>query len=140
MLARLVYVSRVEIVPEADLKHLILRARQHNADCGVTGVLLQENGIFLQALEGSREALSQIYAAILADKRHRDVQLLCFHEITQRGFGSWALGQVELSRVNTGTLLRYGVGNHLDPYAVSAESSVALLTELVATAAISGHA
>ena len=49
------------------------------------------------------------------------------------------MGQVNLSKLNASTLLKYSEKPELDPYKVSGKVSLALLEELMATAAIVGR-
>ena len=65
--------------------------------------------------------------------------LLHYDEITERRFGGWTMGQVNVARVNTSLLLKYAERAELDPYAVSGRVSLALLEELMATASIVGR-
>ena len=73
------------------------------------------------------------------DARHKDVVLLHYEEIFERRFGGWTMGQVNLSKLNASTLLKYSEKPELDPYKVSGKVSLALLEELMATAAIVGR-
>lgn len=141
MLSRLLYASRpVQAPTEDDLAQLMGQARQRNEAHGVTGVLVYGDGVYLQVLEGGRGALSALYARLQRDERHRDLQLLGAGDIDQRRFGHWSLGVVNLGRINAGTLLKYSEQLQLDPYRVAAATSLALIEELAATAAIVGHA
>ena len=108
---------------------------------GVTGVLCccPSEGIFLQVLEGGRSAVNKLYHRIASDSRHSDVELLFYEEIGERTFAGWAMGQVNMSRLNPALLLKYSERATLDPYAVSGKASLALFQELMATAAIVGQ-
>ena len=92
--------------------------------------------IFLQALEGGRSQVNALYHRIAVDARHRDVVLLSYEEIAERRFAGWAMGQVNMNTLNPALLLKYSEAAVLDPYAVSGSVSMALFTELVATASI----
>jgi hypothetical protein len=83
--------------------------------------------------------VSELYGHIQRDARHKDVVLLHYEEITERRFGGWTMGQVNLARINTSILLKYSERPELDPYAVSGQVSLALLEELMATASIIGR-
>ena len=140
MLVRLLYASRA-VDPRPDIIESILsQSRQFNPTCGITGILCYGGGIFLQAIEGGRNAVSDLYGHIQKDARHKDVLLLHYEEITERQFGGWTMGQVDVSRVNTNILLKYSERAELDPYSVSGKVSMALLEELMATASIIGRA
>ena len=140
MLVRLIYASRAaEALGAEALSAIMKAARAHNANAGITGVLVHSDGIFLQLLEGGRNAVSRLYNRIAADTRHTDVVLLGYEEIAERRFAGWAMGQVNLSRLNPALVLKYSETAVLDPYAVSGAVSLALCAELVATAAIVGQ-
>jgi len=139
MLVRLLYASRaVDTSPEA-IDAILSQSRQHNPTCGVTGILCFGGGIFLQAIEGGRMAISELYGHIQRDARHKDVVLLQYEEITERRFGGWTMGQVNLLKLNQSILLKYSEKSELDPYSASGKVSFALLEELMATASIIGH-
>jgi len=140
MLVRLLYASRaVDPRPEV-IEEILDQSRHFNPTCGITGILCYGGGIFLQAIEGGRMAISELYGHIQRDARHKDVVLLQYEEISERRFGGWTMGQVNMSKINTSILLKYSERAELDPYSVSGQVSLALLEELMATASIIGRA
>jgi Sensors of blue-light using FAD len=140
MLVRLLYASRaLDTSPEA-INAILAQSRQYNPTCGITGILCYGGGIFLQAIEGGRMPVSELYGHIQRDPRHKDVALLHYEEISERRFGGWTMGQVNLLKLNHAILLKYSEKPELDPYSVSGKVSLALLEELMATAAIIGRA
>ena len=137
MLVRLMYASRATETLRPELLNAILKKSTHNnPTVGVTGVLCFSGDIFLQVLEGGRLQVSRLYNRITLDPRHRDVVLLSYEEIEERSFAGWAMGQVDMSRLNPALLLKYSEAAVLDPYAVSGKVSMALFNELVATASV----
>jgi len=62
--------------------------------------------------------------------------LVNYDEIAERSFAGWAMGQVNMSRLNPALLLKYSETAVLNPYAVSGKVSKALFDELVATASV----
>ncbi len=140
MLVRLLYCSRTVDDSQAAIDSIVAQSRQHNPQSGITGILCYGGGIFLQAIEGGRQPVSDLFGTIQEDSRHKDVCLLHFEEITERRFGGWTMGQVNLSKVNHSILLKYSERPELDPYSVSGRVSLALLEDLMATAAICGRA
>ena len=141
MLVRLMYASRAaESVDQDELLAILRQSKGANASLGITGVLCFSGGIFLQALEGGRMQVNTLYNRIAADKRHRDVVLLTYEEIGERRFAGWSMGQVDMSRLNPALLLKHSERPVLDPYALPASASMALLQELMATASIVGNA
>ena len=140
MLVRLLYASRSANPDSSEVTEAILaQSRSHNPAMGITGILCYGGGIFLQALEGGRNQVSDLYGHIQKDPRHKDVVLLHYEEISERRFGGWTMGQVNVERINASILLKYSDKAELDPYAVSGKVSLALLEDLMATAAICGR-
>jgi hypothetical protein len=141
MLVRLLYVSRAVDPKEHEETDSILdSSRQHNIANGITGILCYGGGIYLQAIEGGRKQVNELYGHIISDARHKDVVLLHYEEITERRFGGWTMGKVNLSKLNTSIVLKYSEMPELDPYSVSGVVSLALLEELMLTASIIGRA
>lgn len=88
----LTYQSRAVSRPsESDLKQMVARAQQRNRSLGVTGMLLYDNGRFLQTLEGPPEGLEVVWASILRDRRHSDIEILTEHMVSSRLFSNWDL-------------------------------------------------
>ena len=140
MLVRLLYASRaVPAVDHEELLAILKKSKANNPKVGITGVLCFSQGIFMQVLEGGRDAVSLLYNRIAHDARHGEVVLLSYEEIAERRFAGWSMGQVNMARLNPAVLLKYSECARLDPYAVSGKVSMALFDELVLTAAVMGQ-
>ncbi|CAG2148900.1 BLUF domain-containing protein [Cupriavidus plantarum] len=137
MLVRLLYASRAtEPLGAATLEAIFETSLSGNTRHGITGVLCHGNGVFLQALEGDRAAVSRLFLNIGRDTRHTDIVLLDFSEILEREFSVWSMGRVNVGKLNPATLLKYSAQGELDPYRMPAAASLSLLKELVAGASI----
>ena len=139
MLVRLLYASRALDTSPGAIDAILAQSRQYNPTSGITGILCYGGGIFLQAIEGGRMAISDLYGHIQRDARHKDVVLLQYEEISERRFSGWTMGQVNILKLNQSILLKYSEKPELDPYAASGKVSFALLEELMATASIIGR-
>ena len=140
MLVRLLYTSRTaEAISAAHIESIMVQSRRNNPERGITGILCHGGSSFLQVLEGGRGAVNEIYNKICRDDRHQHVEILHYEEITERCFGNWTMGQVNLAKINPSLVLKYSETPTLDPYKVSGKVSMALLDELIATAAIIGR-
>jgi len=64
MLVRLLYASRAVDDSPRSIDAILAQARIHNTACGLTGILCYGNGVFLQAIEGSRNAVNDLYGHI----------------------------------------------------------------------------
>ncbi|MBT9474802.1 BLUF domain-containing protein [Polaromonas sp.] len=139
MLVRLLYASRALDTSPSAIEAILAQSRQYNPTSGITGILCYGGGIFLQAIEGGRMAISDLYGHIQRDVRHKDVVLLQYEEISERRFSGWTMGQVNILKLNQSILLKYSEKPELDPYSASGKVSFALLEELMATASIIGR-
>lgn len=92
-LIQLIYVSSaVEELDDAELDRILLSARQHNAELDVTGMLLYQQGSFMQVLEGEAAAVDAIYQRIGQDRRHYGLILLTREPVAERSFPEWRMG------------------------------------------------
>lgn len=73
----------------ADLQTLLDRARTHNAEHQLTGLLLYGDGCFVQLVEGPKEPVRALYARMQQDARHTHVVMLSDGPGPQRWFADW---------------------------------------------------
>jgi hypothetical protein len=140
MLVRMIYASRSTSPLTAEtIAGILAQSGKHNLDAGVTGVLCVCHGdIFLQALEGGREQVNELYTKLIRDARHTDVTLLEYAEILERRFASWRMGRVDVDKLNLGVVLKYSEKPQLDPFQISGRVALAFMEELMSTASIVG--
>ena len=137
MLVRCLYASRaVAPITPAVMDSILEQSRSNNPRLGITGMLCMSDDLFIQVLEGGRDEVCELYKTIVCDNRHENVRLLVYEEITERRFGHWTMGHVNIAKVNASLLLKYSEKAALDPFACSGRATMALLDELVATASI----
>lgn len=137
MLVRLLYASRANVaITDQEMASILKKSREHNPAEGITGLLCYTDGIFIQMLEGGRNAINARYNTIVRDTRHHDVILLSYEEIIEREFAGWAMGQVNLSRMNPALVSKYSETSRLDPYSMSGDALMRLFHELVSSGAI----
>ncbi len=140
MLVRCLYASRAAVPLVAPVVDSILeQSRKNNPLQGITGMLCFIDDIYVQVLEGGRDEVCELFNAIVRDVRHHNVRMLIYEEISERRFGSWTMGQVNIAKVNPALLLKYSEKAALDPFSCSGHATMALLDELVATASIVGR-
>ena len=131
MQVRLLYVSSAVGPQTTTVTGSILKSAQaHNKMNGITGVLCQGEGLFLQVLEGERSKVNQLYARILADQRHKDVELLVFEEISARRFGDWSMAHVELSKLDPMIKMKHP---EFDPYSAAGALVMRQVDEMIAS-------
>jgi len=107
-LYRIVYSSRInpKYLTDVDemLKDILATAVRENAKRGITGLLIAHNGWFVQALEGSMEAVQATLATIVRDMRHRDSHILAEGPTEARMFGAWSMCARVLSKTDAAVM------------------------------------
>ena len=137
MLVRCLYASRpAQPLSAAVLDPIFEQCCRNNPRLGITGMLCFTKDVFVQVIEGGRDNVCKLFNAIVRDDRHADVQLLVYEEISERRFGNWTMGKVNIEHVNPALLLKYTEKAELDPFSCSGRATMALLDELVATGSI----
>jgi hypothetical protein len=99
----LIYVSSaVNLFSDAELIELLEKARKNNTALGITGMLLYQDGNFMQLLEGPEEAVKTLAAKIMLDPRHCGFLKLLERQTEQREFGEWKMGFKKIDKDFTG--------------------------------------
>lgn len=100
-LYQLVYISRITstgLAGPSTLNDISESSIERNQADNVTGILCYGNGCFLQCVEGSEQALTNLKNRLLLDDRHKDLEILDFSPIDERRFASWSLRSITLER------------------------------------------
>ncbi|MEQ8397592.1 BLUF domain-containing protein [Thalassobaculum sp.] len=88
----LVYVSTArEAYDRSALDELLIQARSRNERLNITGLLIYGDETFIQALEGRRGLVSDVYESIKRDARHHQVITLLEFTDTERDFPDWTM-------------------------------------------------
>jgi len=131
MLVRLMYVSQPVGPVTTTMTTLILeKSDKNNKKQDITGLLCQGSGLWMQVLEGERSKVNLLYARIMSDRNHKNVELLSLEEITQRRFGNWSMALVYLSKDDPMVQMAHP---EFDPYTASAKDAFFILDELIKT-------
>jgi hypothetical protein len=89
---QLIYQSTSTSAQAAEDAPDILRgARPFNGINGITGLLLAAGTRFFQVLEGPDESVAVAMERIVADPRHRDIEVLSDLPAERRSFPDWAM-------------------------------------------------
>lgn len=132
MLNRMIYISTAVGPITTTVTGTILRSAQaYNAANGITGVLCQGRGVYLQVLEGEKNRIESLYERIVLDKRHNNLALRQQQDVNRRRYGSWAMAHVDMSHLED-----HQVGHShqitFDPYLATADDVMAKIDALIA--------
>jgi len=97
-LIHIVYVSIAsKDLNEIDLELLLKDIRSKNKEKKITGLLLYNNGSFIQVIEGEKETIQSVFSIIKNDLRHSNVVKLHEDNIEKRAFPDWCMGFRKIS-------------------------------------------
>ncbi|MFD2166332.1 BLUF domain-containing protein [Thalassotalea euphylliae] len=130
-LTRIIYASKAtDAFKPEDIDDILTTARDYNQKQEITGMLCFSRKFFLQCLEGSRSSVNKLYHQILNDKRHNDIVLLEYSEITEREFSQWSMAYVPESSLTAPLNLKFSGSSIFDPYQMRGESAHKMMLEL----------
>ncbi|MGE5148260.1 MAG: BLUF domain-containing protein [Candidatus Eiseniibacteriota bacterium] len=99
----LIYVSTaIELIDQPELEALLDEARANNRRLGVTGMLLYDDGNFMQALEGEEATVRMLAERIRRDTRHGDMSVVMEYTSPAREFPGWDMAFRQLGRHGDG--------------------------------------
>lgn len=107
-LKQLVYVSAARRwFTKEELKQLLEVSRKNNAALGASGVLLYDQGSFIQVLEGAPDTVERLFERIARDERHHRMVRVYDRAVTGRTFGEWSMGFASLPALEARQLPGY---------------------------------
>lgn len=130
-LVRMIYVSQTATeAPDDALGAILKTARKNNEKHDLTGLMVYNRKYFLQVIEGSRPAVSQLLGNLFRDPRHEKMEVLEFDAIEQRSFSQWSMQFAPADAVTKKLLLRYGASGQFEPHHFTKSRALGFLTEL----------
>lgn len=104
-LSALVYLSSSSAtMNDTSLEALLHQARSDNAANEITGILIYDDGNFIQYFEGPESAVLELFDKIKVDTRHTSVTRLDYAKIDARVFGDWWMGFRQLNDEDVGRI------------------------------------
>ena len=95
MLYNLCYVSSAKNnLPKSELEDLFRVNKRNNTELDISGILVYNNGNFLQILEGDEQKINKLFVKICRDSRHNNLIKLIHTSIEERIFDDYESGFV----------------------------------------------
>jgi len=130
MNVRLVYFSvATRDMSLLDVQQILDVARPNNDSLHICGMLCYEQRYFLQALEGERSEVNELYLSIAEDARHDEVVIISYEEIDQPMFTEWQMGFAPASDHFYSLLSELGQ-NQFEPSELTAKQAITFLQRL----------
>ncbi len=106
MVYQLIYTSSAtEALNDAAMRELAMSANYRNAEIGITGMLLFNEGSILQVLEGEETAVKMLFEFIKNDTRHTGAMVLIERSSEKREFSKWFMGYRNVTDAGNGEAL-----------------------------------
>jgi hypothetical protein len=131
-LIHIVYVSfSSDKLSELELDQLLAEIRPKNQANGVTGLLLYNDEIFIQVIEGESEIIKSLYHRLQNDRRHTNIVKILEEGIKKRSFPDWSMGYQKLSKEESNAIPGYTDLMTTDDLRTSLQKSSKAIIELV---------
>lgn len=135
-LYRLVYASKNLLQggateTAAAIQQILDASQRNNAEVGVTGALMFNDGAFAQVLEGPRRGVEDTFERIQRDPRHGDVTVLQCGPAESRSFANWSMAFVGQSTKGQRRFSSLAAASGFDLSRLTGDSVFAMLHELV---------
>lgn len=126
------YVGTLKDMP-GDFTNILTTARTENPKLGITGVLLYDNGKFLQILEGEKFHLDALLENIKRDKRHTNMEILVDAPISKRELENWNMEAFDITNTKEKdwSLLQEFRDAYLANYKVSATQLISWVRHFI---------
>jgi hypothetical protein len=135
MLSRLIYSSEPsQALDDQQVMAILATARRNNERDDITGMLVFDSTAFLQVIEGDREKLSKLYAALVLDTRHHKLTILGMGPIDEREFSSWQMGFAAAHTGHRALFLKHSTSSRFEPHRMTASAALALVKDLAPAA------
>ncbi|MBT0606697.1 BLUF domain-containing protein [Aequorivita echinoideorum] len=93
MLSTICYISNsVKLFPDEEIQALFDQTISNNNYYGITGILIYQEGTFIQVIEGENAIIDALFYKIERDERHNQITVILRHPIDERIFSNYKLG------------------------------------------------
>nr|WP_320120320.1 BLUF domain-containing protein [uncultured Marinifilum sp.] len=131
-LIQIVYVScSRNKLSESELDDILSEIRPKNRKNSITGLLLYNDEIFIQVLEGKSEIINDLYERLKKDDRHINIVLILKENIKKRSFPDWSMGYHKLSKEESKELPGFSNLMSAKDFKESLKKSSAAVVELI---------
>ena len=134
MTYRMIYTSEATYqLSSEELKGILSTSRSNNESNQITGSLVYVDGIFLQILEGDKEAVQSLAQKIQADTRHRSFKIIYEAGSKGRLFGSWSMACIRPSAREMSEWTKLQGTSKIDEIVASLEARPDIIPDFVAS-------
>lgn len=81
-----------------DIEAILETSIARNSESGITGCLVYYNRRFIQILEGTRQAIQELYQKIEKDDRHSKVRIIAENAVEKRTFPEWGMAYFPIDK------------------------------------------
>lgn len=115
----------------AEIQRLLEQSRDRNAQLGITGALLFNEGRFVQILEGDEASVMEVVESIRRDSRHTDIDMLPPRIMPERSFADWSMAFVGVSPQAQSYYRDFSLRSNLEWTQTTSDLLAALILDLI---------
>ena len=89
---QIIYMSSL-VTPDLEvLRDIVAKSIKNNKRNDITGMMIYSDGNIVQAIEGKKDAVNEIFSHILVDMRHVGIHVVLEEKVDRRDFEAWSFG------------------------------------------------
>ena len=105
---QIIYISSaMKKMNDDDLLDILKTSRENNKKNDISGMLLYDNGSFIQVLEGEDSLVDNTFINIQNDERHSNVLVMQNRNVDFREFADWSMGFENISNIDKTKIVGY---------------------------------
>ena len=98
---QIIYISSaVRKMDDDELLDILKTSREKNKKNDISGMLLYDNGSFIQVLEGEDSLVDNTFISIQNDERHNNIMVMQNKYVDSREFVNWSMGFENISNID----------------------------------------
>ena len=127
----LIYVSKAsEGISHQDILDILTQSWKFNHNSYVSGMLVYDNGYFIQLIQGPIKTIDNLYARISGDRRHTDIKTLGEEQLHLRDCNGWGIGIFNNQEIAESIYQALDIGHGKSLYQADYHNAKTLLLEL----------
>ena len=80
-----------------DIELMLMKAKRKNKRLKITGCIVYADNKFIQLIQGPKDAITDLYKEIKADKRHFKIITLLEQSTEQKIWSDWSMAMLDFS-------------------------------------------
>jgi len=127
----IIYVSKAdEKITHQDILDILTQSWKFNHNSYISGMLVYDNGYFIQLIQGPIKTIDKLYARISNDTRHHSLKKIGEEKLHVRDCTGWGIGVFDGQEIAESIFQALDIGHGKELYNADYQKAKSLLLEL----------